>query len=225
MGQTKSIIVPDPTYRELWRTAWNAGTFQVDYHTGLVWMASDQTAIDYGIDQGWFITMLKYDPGYWYGARWFQYSGTVVEQLSRSGKGDVSVYLTDEAIFPKPECGLSYYPESFGDVPGRAGQVWMDYKGNNCTVYEELGYCTRHAEPTQAWCDDVFVPNQAQTCDSNTDMIIDGCAYNAQFLCVGEADGLEIKSSAVFECCACGGGDSQQPDGWVEPMAKQLVFQ
>jgi len=220
--QMKSIVVPDPTYRDLWDTAWSGSTFRVDFHTGLVVNADAQTAIDYEIFQGWFITMIRYDPGYWYGSRWFRYSATIRDQLRRSGKGDVSIYVTDEEIFPKPECGLSYYPDPFDTVPGRSGQVWMDNKGNNCTIYEERNYCTLHAEPTTAWCDDIFYPNTVTTCDSNTDMINNACP---DFSCVGESDGLPISSYAVFECCQCGGGDSNAPDGWVEPMTKKLVFQ
>merc|ERR1740129_1806708 len=67
--QMKSIVVPDPSYRDLWDNGWSAGEFQVDFHTGLVWKADAQAAVDYGISQGWFITMIKYDPGYWYGSR------------------------------------------------------------------------------------------------------------------------------------------------------------
>jgi len=224
--QMRSIIVPDPTYRMLWDDGWTAGTFQVDYHTGLVFSATAQTAVDYTIDRGWFMSMVRYNPGYWYGSRWFQYSATIVDDLSRPGKSDISIFLTDEPILPRPVCGLSYYPDTYLPIPQMAGQTWHDYKGNNCSAYEERDYCTRHAEPTQAWCDDIFFPNfdATTTCvPGNTDMITYGCELNAQtnFQCFDQ-DGIRVESNAVYECCECGGGDSTGPEGWVEPNKKTL---
>merc|ERR1712150_141522 len=203
--QTKSIVIPSTQYRTLWRNDWGAETFRVDYHTGIIWSASSEKAVEYGLGRGWFISSIKFNPGYWYGSRWFQYSKNTVSQLRRTGKGDVSVYLTDEPLTPRPVCGLSYYPEDYSNA-NLAGKPWVDYKGNNCSVYERDDYCTRHAEPTVAWCENIFVNNTKTRCDGNTDMISDGCAWPCN-----DPDGNAIVSYAVFECCECGGGDTQEP--------------
>merc|ERR1711879_795356 len=146
-------------------------------------------------------TMIRYNPNYWYGARWFQYSAMVVDQLSLPNKGDVSIFLTDEPVLPKPECSLSYYPDPFDETPANAGKVWHDYKGNNCSVYEEKDYCTRHGEPTQAWCDDIFFPNfdPSLTCEPGlTDMISYGCELNLTTGQCTDPDGIPVTSYPVF---------------------------
>lgn len=57
-------------------------------------------------------------------------------------------------------------------------------------------------------------------------MIDNGCEFAGapSFQCL-DPEGARVESFAVFECCECGGGVSEEPEGWELPLAKQVFVQ
>lgn len=219
--QTRSIVIPAATYPVLWQPAsgnWGSSFF-IDFHTGLVLASTAAEAVSAGLSKGWFISNIRYNvPNLWSaGARWYQYSKTTTNQLQVfTDRGDVSIYLTDEVV-PLPFCNISVNTN---------GEVWADLSGNTCERYTNEGgepWCTRHAEPTQAWCDSgAFVPRSGTNGDVCQPYISDMARHSCNP--ATNPGGCASVSTAVFECCQCGGGETATPDGWVEPSSS-IQFQ